>query len=70
MTGPGAKGITPWRVGRKALRTLYDANDRLVGVVDTPDMATLVVEAVNAYWGTGVEPEVFPRSPAPPPEST
>lgn len=69
MSASDAKGITPWRVGHKALRTLYDANDRLVGVVDTPDMATLVVEAVNAYWGTGVEPKVYPHLAAPSPET-
>lgn len=55
-------GTTPWRVGRKVGRTLYDRNDRLVGVVDTPDIATLVVEAVNGYWGNGVEPPVIAPS--------
>lgn len=62
-------GTTPWRVGRKAGRTLYDKNDRLIGMVDSPDMASLVVEAVNGFWGKDVEPEVFPRGPAAPPGS-
>ncbi len=38
---------TPWRVGRKVGRTLYDAEDNLIGVMDTQELAALVVEAVN-----------------------
>ena len=32
----------PWRTGRKALRTLYDAQDRLIGLLDHPADAALV----------------------------
>lgn len=42
-TSPG-----PWRVGRKVGRTIYDADNRLIGVMDTVDDAVRVVEAVNA----------------------
>jgi hypothetical protein len=38
---------SPWRVGRKVGRTIYDANDQLIGVMDTPELAKRVVEAVN-----------------------
>ena len=58
-------GTTPWRVGRSVGRTLYDCEDRLIGVVDTPDIALLVVEAVNGYFGKGVEPKLFPPRVAP-----
>jgi hypothetical protein len=37
----------PWRVGRSVGRTLYDADDHLIGVMDTPELAARVVEAVN-----------------------
>ena len=37
-----------WRVGRKVGRTLYDG-DTLIGVMDTPELAERVVEAVNVY---------------------
>jgi hypothetical protein len=37
----------PWRVGRQVVRTLYDAADQLIGVMDTPDLAATVVAAVN-----------------------
>lgn len=36
-----------WRVGRKVGRTLYDAEDRLIGVMDTPELAQAVVDARN-----------------------
>jgi hypothetical protein len=39
-----------WRVGRKVGRTIYEG-DTLVGVMDTPELAALVVEAVNAAEG-------------------
>ena len=39
---------TPWRVGRKVQRTIYDADDVLIGLMDTPELARRVVEAVNA----------------------
>jgi hypothetical protein len=41
-------GDRPWRVGRQVGRTVYDAHDRLIGVMDTPILAELVVLAVNA----------------------
>ncbi len=31
----------PWRVGRKVGRTIYDANDKLIGVMDTAEDAAL-----------------------------
>lgn len=37
----------PWRQGRKVGRTLYDADDRLIGVMDTLELAARVVQAVN-----------------------
>ena len=40
-------GALPWRVGRKVGRTVYDAADRLIGVMDTPELAQKVVESVN-----------------------
>lgn len=43
MTSP-----TPWRVGRHVGRTVYDANEYLIGVMDTREDAFLVVTAVNA----------------------
>lgn len=43
-----------WRVGRKVGRTIYQQigpeasdDDPLIGVMDTPEFAQLVVEAVN-----------------------
>lgn len=35
-----------WRTGRKVGRTIY-RNDELVGVMDTPQLAEQVVDAVN-----------------------
>lgn len=37
-----------WRVGRKVGRTVYDG-DRLIGMMDTPAQAALVVDAVNRH---------------------
>ena len=39
----------PWRVGRKVGRTIYDATDKLIGMMDTPELAALVTTAVNRY---------------------
>lgn len=46
----------PWRVGRKVGRTVYRQRgpdpadgDELIGLMDTPELAALVVEAVNHY---------------------
>jgi len=48
----------PMRVGRKLKRTLYvgngegDAeNDTVIGIVDTPQQAQEIMEAVNRYYG-------------------
>jgi hypothetical protein len=45
-----------WRTGRKVGRTIYaqmgpepSDDDPLIGVMDTPDLAALVVLAVNAH---------------------
>lgn len=43
---PQAKGAHPWRTGNRALRTIYDAHDQLIGVMDTPELATIVVACV------------------------
>lgn len=47
------------RTGRKVGRTLYHQlgaepsdDDELIGVMDTPDWARLVADAVNARHGT------------------
>jgi hypothetical protein len=46
--------VAIWRVGRKVGRTIYrqiavepSDNDELIGVMDTPELAALVVAAVN-----------------------
>jgi hypothetical protein len=41
-------GTLPWRVGTKVGRTIYDARDRLIGTMDTRELAAAVVRAVNA----------------------
>lgn len=51
---------TRWRVGIKLGRTLYVGDD-LVGVMDTPALALLVVEAVNKY--DRVRESVLARAP-------
>ncbi len=40
-------GELPWRVGRQVGRTIYDAHDTLIGVMDTREMAALVIKTVN-----------------------
>jgi hypothetical protein len=35
-----------WRTGRKVFRTIYQ-NDKLVGLMDTAELATKVVDALN-----------------------
>jgi hypothetical protein len=37
--GAGNRSPGPWRVGRKVGRTIYDANERLIGVMDTVEDA-------------------------------
>jgi hypothetical protein len=39
-------GAHPWRVGKTVGRTIYDAGDRLIGVMDTRELATIVVASV------------------------
>lgn len=53
---------TIWHVGRTVGRTIYqgDGPDDLIGIMDTRELAALVVAAVNAYRAT---------PPAPPPEA-
>lgn len=51
-----------WRAGTKVHRTLYvhegdDSTGRLVGLMDTPELAALVVEAVNAHFAARSTPE-------------
>lgn len=38
-----------WRTGRTVGRTIYDGDDNLIGVMDTPQLADRVVASVN--WG-------------------
>jgi hypothetical protein len=73
-------GRRPWRVGRSLGRTVYDADDRLLGMLDTPDLAAVVVACVNAqpegatvtldprcsWCGRPVPPYVDPPSEQPP----
>lgn len=46
----------PWRVGTHG-RTVYDADDTLIGVMDTPALAAIVVSGVN--YLASVYPEEF-----------
>lgn len=50
-------GDRPWRVGRKVGRTVYDAHDTLIGVMDSPVLAQLVVNGVNALDALRARPE-------------
>lgn len=47
MTTDRAIDRKPWRVGRKVGRTIYQG-DTLIGMMDTPELARRVVDAVNA----------------------
>lgn len=40
-------GKLPWRVGMRVGRTIYDADDNLIGMLDTAELAERAVEAVN-----------------------
>lgn len=42
MTEPKVSPL-PWRTGRKVHRTVYDANEKLIGVMDTREDAAHVV---------------------------
>jgi hypothetical protein len=44
-----------WRVGRKLGRTLY-LNNKLVGLVDTPELAMAIVAAMNQPYPRGPHP--------------
>jgi hypothetical protein len=53
-----ALALTPWRTGRKVGRTIYAQQgpcpadfDRLIGVMDTPALATAAVDAHNHAIG-------------------
>jgi hypothetical protein len=55
MPNPNDLMWQPWRVGRKVGRTIYaqlgasaSDGDQLIGVMDTPELAALVVAQVNA----------------------
>lgn len=43
----GQTSPIPWRTGTKVHRTIYDASNKLIGVMDTPEDARIVVDAVN-----------------------
>ena len=45
----------PWRTGRTVGRTIYDCDERLIGTMDSRDLAAHVVEAVNAKLATDTE---------------
>lgn len=56
MAGAGGMKVSPvcWRVGRSVGRTIYlqqgdepSEHDPLIGVMDTPGLAKLVVNSVN-----------------------
>lgn len=47
-----------WRVGRKVGRTLY-LDDKLVGVVDTPELAVQIVEVMNRAKSAGALHSAF-----------
>ena len=52
----GRGTLMAWRVGRKVGRTIYDG-DTLIGVMDTPELAAVVVEAVNRRAAPPVAPQ-------------
>ncbi len=47
-----------WRTGRKLGRSVY-IGDELVGLMDTPQLARLVVDSVNASQAYGETGEAF-----------
>lgn len=51
-----------WRVGTKLGRTLYE-NDRVVGMVDTPEIAARIVNTMNAAtpFTTAALPSAVPN---------
>lgn len=42
--------LFPWRTGTKVGRTIYDASNTLIGVMDRAEDAMFVVEAVNSSF--------------------
>lgn len=48
-SSPGPWRTGRWRTGRKVGRTIYDANDRLIGVMDTPELARKAAAAPEMY---------------------
>lgn len=42
------KGDLPWRLGSSTGRTLYDVDGEYVGLMDSPELAQQVIDAVNA----------------------
>lgn len=46
-------GKLPWRVGMRVGRTIYDADDNLIGMLDTAELAERAVEAVNRSFVSG-----------------
>lgn len=48
-----------WRAGRSVGRTLYDENDELIGVMDTSELAAIVVDAVNRPEAPNIAPEAM-----------
>lgn len=47
LTDPSNVHKVPWRVGRKVGRTVYNSEDVLIGVMDTQELAAIVVACVN-----------------------
>jgi hypothetical protein len=47
MSNPN-KGMLPWTTGRTIDRGIHDANGVLLGAMHTPELAAIVVDAVNA----------------------
>lgn len=41
----------PFRTGRKLGRTVYNGDDILIGVMDTPELGAMVVDALNGAIG-------------------
>lgn len=48
MRTPREIGARPWRIGSKVGRTIYDDDHNLIGMMDTIELASAVVAAVNA----------------------
>ena len=55
--------LLPWRVGRKVKRTIYaqvgpepDDHDKLIGLMDTAELAWAAVVAHNALLREDIEP--------------